>query len=147
MEFGRDKAFLIVKISLRYVLASVFLASGVGKLISPSQFHTFVSSIPVLSVVNPSVFLYIVVAIEFSVAALLLYRSTVTLGAITSFIILLAFSATLVYASNSGEAISCGCFGELVGDSSADISILKNMVLLVLSVFVFSSGSLRSWER
>ena len=93
----------------RYVLAAVFLTSGLAKLHSPSQFHVFVSSIAVFSSADFSVVLYGVLVVEFALAALILHPLTAKCAAISSFVVLSLFS--LIFEVLLGDTSFARAFG------------------------------------
>jgi triosephosphate isomerase len=77
----------------------------------------------------------VVLGIEIVVGLFLLYPSIEKISGLISFGLLLLFSIILIYASQTEENKPCGCFGELI-ETSSDLSLLKNLILLLLSAVV-----------
>lgn len=130
----------MLKSASRYTLAVVLVGSAIGKLLSPFKFHAFVTSVRWMSFLTPTQLLYLAVVLEILLALLLLLPSFRQSSAILTFAILTAFTAVLMYASNSGIDASCGCFGDFLPSDSPDMSILRNLVLIVLSVIAVSDS-------
>ena len=137
------KVFRFLRPAATYVLAAVFLASAIGKLLSPSEFYAFISSIDRLALIDPAVFVHSTAVIELIIALLLILPRTARFGGISSFGLLFLFSATLMYASQTNVTVPCGCFGQFIADGSTDLSILRNMVLLLVSALVVQGASQR----
>jgi len=140
MVMNPSKLSRFVTTGARYVLAAVFLFSAIGKLITPSIFVAFVSSIDWLSPINPILLLLTLTTIEVVVAVLLLLPATHKIAGLVSFGVLLLFSGALILTSVGQEPKPCGCFGDLIPESSTNLSLLRNVVLLVLSVLVIGSS-------
>jgi hypothetical protein len=123
----------------RYVLAAVFLLSASAKLLSPAQFREFVSQHIALGSNAILMISYGAVGLEVGVALLLLYRPSRPIGAMVSAGLLFAFTLVLMYSMQTGSSVNCGCFGEIAGEGSIELSILRNIALLCLSVFIMYS--------
>lgn len=130
---------------LRLLLATVFLISSVGKLLSPSEFLSFVEGTPLLHTIDGKILLYTITGFELLCVALLLRSHTGKIGNVLSFVLLLIFTLVMMLLAHQGSQASCGCFGALLNESSIDISILRNAVLLLLSVILMAlqRGELR----
>jgi uncharacterized membrane protein YphA (DoxX/SURF4 family) len=128
------RALSIIPLILRYILAIVFLTSAIGKVLSPDSFKTFVTSSGLFLSLSVRTVLYVIVTAEFVVGILLLYPKSARVGTIASFVMLLLFTGVLVLSSHTSNGAHCGCFGELLGETSNDISILRNIVFLLVSV-------------
>jgi uncharacterized membrane protein YphA (DoxX/SURF4 family) len=76
MSFDNRNWPEILARAARYGLAAVFLTSALAKLLSPSQFHIFVSSMGIPALINSSFVLHAVVVGELVLAALVLYPLT-----------------------------------------------------------------------
>ncbi len=116
----------------KYLVSFIFLASVTGKLLSPADFTLFVSSFGFLDFLPARVLLLLSVGVEQALACLLIYPKSSRLGILLSFGALLLFTAVLVVASMTEMKTPCGCFGNLLGESSLDTSILRNIVLLLI---------------
>jgi uncharacterized membrane protein YphA (DoxX/SURF4 family) len=132
----------VLSLVARYVLALIFLLSVIGKLSSPTDFHSFVRTVPWGSGFDPGTLLFAVVIIELSLIPLLIIPSTCKVGAAAAFVVLLVFTGLLMYTSQSGYAQSCGCFGGFLEVQSHAVSILRNVLFLALSsASLLDSGS------
>ena len=80
-----------------------------------------------------------VIAAEILIAILLIVPRTVRLGAIASALILIGFSAFALYYTYvlHGEALECGCFGNIIGSQLGVKTALRNLGLLIPAVIVF----------
>jgi hypothetical protein len=126
-----------VKSALSYFLAAVFLFSAVSKLFSHAQFDQFVLGLPPLSLLGPDLSRYLIVLLELSIATFVLLRPTRVLGGFIAFLTLFFFTVILIVGASVNPGTLCGCFGEAMGEGSAEGAILRNIVLLCVSVAVF----------
>jgi uncharacterized membrane protein YphA (DoxX/SURF4 family) len=80
-----------------------------------------------------------VIAIEIVVALLLLVPRTVRLGALGAGLLLIGFGAFALYYTYGlhGEALECGCFGNIIGSQLGVTTALRNLALLVPALIVF----------
>ena len=80
-----------------------------------------------------------VISIEFVAAILLLVPRTVRWGAAAAGLLLIGFSAFALYYTYGlhGEALECGCFGNIIGSQLGVKTALRNLVLLVPALIVF----------
>jgi uncharacterized membrane protein YphA (DoxX/SURF4 family) len=128
------RVVIFLPVILRFLLAIVFLTSAIGKVLSPDNFEAFVASSTWLSLFSARALMYVIVTAESVVAILLLYHKSGRVGSIASFVMLLLFTGVLVLSSHTSNGAHCGCFGELLGETSNDMSILRNIVFLLVSV-------------
>ncbi len=87
-----------------------------------------------------------VIAIEIIVATLLLVPRTVRLGAVAAALLLTGFSAFALYYTYGlhGEALECGCFGNIIGSQLGVKTALRNLGLLAPALIVLFGWSVRS---
>ena len=80
-----------------------------------------------------------VIVIEVIVAALLIVPRTVRIGAVAAALLLMGFSAFALYYTYvlHGEALECGCFGNIIGSQLGVKTALRNLGLLVPAIIVF----------
>lgn len=124
----------LISIAAAVTLSAVFVFSAFGKLIAPEGFYGFLRGVPDLQVVNPQLLYWATIVCEVVLAALLIVPQTRRAAGIASFGILIVFSTALVYASHSGSDVGCGCFGTVLPEMSLDMSILRNLGLLIICV-------------
>ena len=82
---------------------------------------------------------FAVISVEIIVAILLLVPRTVRWGAAAAGLLLMAFSAFALYYTYGlhGEALECGCFGNIIGSQVGVKTALRNLGLLVPVLIVF----------
>jgi len=125
---------LLIKM-FRYILAFIFLVSALEKFKSLENFALSIDAyrifgeglINFLTITVPSIELFIAFAIIFD------YRLTSTL--FLYLIMMLSFTALVIFAMIKGLDISCGCFGE----SSTKVGIKKlieNLLIIVVNILV-----------
>ncbi len=80
-----------------------------------------------------------VILVEIVVAILLVVPRTVRWGAAAAVLLLMAFSAFALYYTYGlhGEALECGCFGNIIGSQLGVKTALRNLGLLLPAVIVF----------
>lgn len=123
-------------IGFRYLLAIVYMISALSKTMNPSKFFSFIERLPFASSLNPLVWLIAVVSVEIGFSILFLFPRFTRMAAISSFITLCLFSVVLAYASVADLDSACGCFGDVL-ETAPEIAIIRNIILLLLSAFVF----------
>ena len=87
-----------------------------------------------------------VISIEIIAAILLLVPRTVRLGAAAAGLLLIGFSAFALYYTYGlhGEALECGCFGNIIGSQLGVKTALRNLGLLIPALIVFFGARVRS---
>ena len=80
-----------------------------------------------------------VIVAEIIVAGLLVIPRTARWGAALAALMLIGFSSFALYYVYvlHGEALECGCFGEIIGSQLGVTTALRNLALLVPAVIVF----------
>ena len=80
-----------------------------------------------------------VIVAEVIVAALLVIPRTIRWGAAGAALLLIGFSAFALYYTYGlhGEALECGCFGNIIGSQLGVKTALRNLALLVPAFIVF----------
>lgn len=126
---------------LQLIMAAVFLASAVSKMLSPGIFEIilmdrgFADDREVAAFLSRGLF-----GFELALGCLLLiphYLRRVTLP--VTFVVLAAFSVyLLVLIVRGGKPDDCGCFGELV-QMSPWASFFKNILLMGMTVYLFKN--------
>jgi hypothetical protein len=86
-----------------------------------------------------------VIGVEILIAALLLVPRTMRIGAVAAGLLLMAFSAFALYYTYGlqGEALECGCFGNIIGSQLGVKTALRNLGLLIPAVIVFFGAGVR----
>jgi hypothetical protein len=80
-----------------------------------------------------------VIVLEIVIAALLIVPRTVRLGAVAAGLLLIGFSAFALYYTYGlqGEALECGCFGNIIGSQLGVKTALRNLGFLIPVLIVF----------
>ena len=80
-----------------------------------------------------------VIVAEIVVAALLIIPRTVRWGAAGAGLLLIGFSAFALFYTYGlhGEALECGCFGNIIGSQLGVKTALRNLGFLVPALIVF----------
>lgn len=122
-------------LAARILLGTVFLLSGILKLISSSQATELLSQV---SSLDPAICRVLIVALCFLeiVMAVILFvgRKYLQPVAIVSSLTLLLFTFVGIVAVQASRP--CGCFGDLVDFKTDAYFIVRNIILLLISMFV-----------
>ena len=87
-----------------------------------------------------------VIAIEVVIAALLIVPRTIRIGAVAAALLLIGFSGFALYYVYvlHGEALECGCFGNIIGSQLGVKTALRNLGLVIPALIVFFGARARS---
>jgi len=127
------------KLVLRLLLAVVFVFSAISKLLSVGLFEITIVEQGIFSTRAQAAYpARLLIAFEFFLGASLLFPFflkkiflPLTIATLAAFTLLQVYQ--LIF---GGQTEDCGCFGELITMSSTE-SLLKNIILLGLSVYLF----------
>lgn len=145
-----QKAFRFVVHLSRFGLAALFLFTAGAKLWILREFVGKVGELLASMKFNYERWQWpatiAVIAIEIVVAILLLLPRTVRAGAAAAGLLLIAFSTFALYYTYGlhGEALECGCFGNIIGSQLGVKTALRNLGLLVPALIVFFGWPRRS---
>ena len=124
---------------LRVLLGLVFAVSAVAKLLAIDAFELYVFSYGFVPLNVTYVLVRLCIAGEALLGVMIVtgwWRRWVNLAVL---MVLLLFSLFLCYAALSGRDDSCQCMGRLAEMPPA-VSLLKNAVLIVVTLFVMKKG-------
>jgi peroxiredoxin/uncharacterized membrane protein YphA (DoxX/SURF4 family) len=131
------EVFLLI---LRLVFAVVFGTAGLAKLFDRAGAEKAFAEFGVPEAfVRPLV--YILPVVEITIAVSLLFVSSSWFGAIGAASVLLVFTIAMLYQMAKGNSPDCHCFGQLHSEPVGVSSVLRNVGLLALSVFLIAQGS------
>jgi len=123
----------------RLVLAAVFLVSGIAKLLdlagSQSAMRSFgvpESSSKIAGIALP--------VVEILIAVLLLPVASAKWGALAALALLVAFIAGISYNLSRGRKFDCHCFGQLTSSEIGPSTLIRNVVLGVIALFIVVPG-------
>ena len=135
------KLIRIGGVTLRVLLALLFVLSAVAKLFAIDDFELYVFSYGLLPLDLCFIIARLCIGAELALALLIAvgrWRRWVNLAAL---LILVAFSLFLCYAMIVGRTDSCQCFGRLA-DMPPAVSLLKNAVLIALVLVYMKIGGM-----
>lgn len=124
---------------LRVLLGVVFVVSAVAKLLAIDDFELYVFSYGFVPLNVTYILVRLCIAGEALLGVLIVtgwWRRWVNLAVLA---VLLLFSLFLCYAALLGRDDSCQCMGRLA-DMPPAVSLLKNAVLIVVTLFVMRMG-------
>lgn len=134
-----SKTRRITLLTIRIILGLIFLLSGIGKLMDSgyvnydivrllsTEFYWLIEY-AALIIVSISI-------IELLLAAMLLWGKFLKSAFIVSLLMLLSFTSVLGYFYVDGMNVaSCGCFGALGIGGGLEFTLIRNLVLMALSV-------------
>jgi peroxiredoxin/uncharacterized membrane protein YphA (DoxX/SURF4 family) len=126
-------------LAARLILAAVFLVSGISKLFDLTGAQTAMRSfgVPESMTRTGGVLLPIV---EIVIAVLLIPVATAAWGALLAFILLAVFIVGVSYNLAKGRKFDCHCFGQLTTSEIGPSTLIRNVVLAALALFVAYNG-------
>jgi uncharacterized membrane protein YphA (DoxX/SURF4 family) len=128
--------------TIRIILGAIFLLSGIGKLINPSDAQYLVELLAseyywLIEYARPIVIATSV--IELFLGGFLLWGQYLKWALAGTFAMLLGFSSVLGYFYMQGTSVeSCGCFGAFGFASGIEFTLLRNLVLGLMVVGAFA---------
>ena len=130
-------------LAARLILAAVFLVSGIAKLfdLSGSQAAMRSFGVPDSMAKSGGVLLPLV---EIALAVLLVPVTTAKWGALLAFLLLVVFIAGVGYNLARGRKFECQCFGQLTRSEIGPSTLIRNLVLAVLALYVAYNGFTRN---
>jgi hypothetical protein len=137
------KVFRVIVHLCRFGLAALFLFTAGAKL---SVFTFFVGKVAeLLSSMEINYARWqlpvtiTVIVLEIVIALLLLVPRTVRFGALAAGLLLIGFSGFALFYTYGlhGEALECGCFGNIIGSQLGVTTALRNLGFLVPALIVF----------
>ena len=132
---------LSVLVVIRYVLGTILLISGVGKLIDASAAVHFLEYL--LSVMNttlplaPQTLLFGLSLLEIVLAGAFLSGKFLKPALFGTSVLLGVFTVVLALASGDGSVPSCGCSGALDFGMPLEMALGRNIVLMAMIAFAW----------
>lgn len=128
-----------ILLAAQLLLAAVFAAAGIGKLLDlpGSQRAMREFGVPAQIAARAGTLLP---AIELATAATLIFRPTARWGATAAAALLLMFIAGIANALRNGESPVCHCFGTIQSEPAGKGLLARNGVLLGLAALVVAGG-------
>lgn len=133
----------------RFLLAGVFLLSGILKSLDASSFLSSLSYYHLPYALYPLA--YLVPSLEVILGLALLLSITPARAAAGAVALLGIFSVVLLWGIHGGDLETCGCFGRLLA-LDPWLALARNALLIAVGVFVWSSWrnavpAPRPWRR
>lgn len=129
-----------VQLTLRCVLAAVFLVAAVGKLLDLDGSRRALEDFGVPPRLARLGGAALPVA-ELIVAVALLIAPSARWGALAALLLLAVFVAGVVRALARGEAPDCHCFGQIHSEPAGPGTLIRNAVLAAAAAFILVSGA------
>jgi putative oxidoreductase len=135
----------IVVLSLRLVVAAVFLAAAIPKVLDPVTFATDIDNYRMVpdALIGP-------MAVGFPLLETIVGLSLVTGvyargGAIVASGLLAAFAIAMIQAIVRGIDLDCGCFGHVVETQVGWLTVTRNVVLMLACAAIALGPDLPLW--
>jgi hypothetical protein len=144
------RIFRVIVHICRFGLAALFLFTAGAKLWILTEFVGRVAELLSSMKINYERWQWpatiAVIALEIIIALLLIVPRTVRVGALAAGLLLMGFSAFALFYTYGlqGEALECGCFGNIIGSQLGVSTALRNLALLVPALIVFFGARVRS---
>ena len=125
--------------SIRCLLAAVFIVAAIGKLLDlhGSRRALVEFGVPPRAARVGGVVLPLA---ELAVAIAVLFAPTASWGGVGALLLLVAFSAGIARALSRGEAPDCHCFGQIHSEPAGRPTLIRNAVLAAAAVLVVVTG-------
>lgn len=127
--------------TIRIIIGILFLVSGIGKLINDSDARFLVELLAteVYWLIEYAGAIVITTSlVELVLAVLLLWNKYLKTALTGTLIMLISFSSVLSYFYFQGMTVeSCGCFGAFGFSSGLEFTLVRNMVLILLTITAF----------
>ncbi len=120
----------------RLVVAAVFVAAAIPKLLDPAAFSAAIGNYQVFPYWSWNALAALVPMLELVAAAMLLCHNTRRAGALILGSLTLAFIALIASVILRGVDIECGCFGHSVAAESVGWPLLLRDLLLLAGIAV-----------
>ena len=127
------KARKIVTWAFCVILAAVFAAAAVPKLIDPGSFANDLLNYRLLPENLVGLVALFVPALELAIAAALLWPRYQRGAALLSTVLLVGFAAAMAQARIRGIDLSCGCFGAAFESKVSWLTVARSMLLAGMS--------------
>lgn len=135
VDFFTSPYFLLFA---RLCVGGVFLASAITKLMDREGTAVSMSRYPFLPGGFGRFIAYTFPYLELAVGLLLIFGLFTRYAAIASVAMYILFTGLITYDLTKGQNQSCHCFGRLSAEKLTPVAVVRNLLLLTLSVLVFA---------
>lgn len=132
-------------------LISVFILSGIMKLIQPKSFRKTLDDLQFPKFISGTL-TYLVPLLECAAAVLLIFPETRIVGELLIVALLIGFTFSVWKAARLKSAVACNCFGNLIPETIGLKTFYRIVVLLIIdaAIFIFQeieylSGTITDW--
>ncbi|HSR19002.1 MAG TPA: MauE/DoxX family redox-associated membrane protein [Ignavibacteriaceae bacterium] len=125
----------------RFLLGFIFIYAAVEKINDPGSFAVSINNYKLLPIFIINIISVILPWIELTAGMLLVIGISVRESSFITSIFLLIFIFAVSISLLRGLDINCGCFGTAGGSKIGIQKIVENLLLLILSVYLFFFGS------
>ncbi|HLP05350.1 MAG TPA: DoxX family protein [Paludibacter sp.] len=119
---------------VQYLLAVVFVTSGITKLLFIDDFQVFIYSLNILNLNLSMILTGVLIGVELSIGLLFLAGIYPKIVSYATLGLMVAFTIFILYLETSGSTQDCHCFGNIVKFSNT-ATILKNIVIILMVVY------------
>jgi len=137
----------VVVFALQILLSSVFIFSGSVKLLDLNAFQEALRNFNLLSDGTLIIVKYLLPFIEILLGLSIIFNFSSSFPALLSSFLLSIFTAIIIVKIFEGEEISCGCFGNLSKGNLDIYSVIRNLLLIVISMIISAWYELRKNEN
>jgi uncharacterized membrane protein YphA (DoxX/SURF4 family) len=124
---------------LRILIAALFLFAAITKLFDPSLFAQQIANYQLTPWPGTAALVVFLPALELCVGICLLFGRWEGGALVWLAVLLVIFSGALLSAIVRGLSIDCGCFGRSVENTGTLWPLLRNLVLLAVTGFLWVS--------
>jgi uncharacterized membrane protein len=124
---------------LRVLIAALFLFAAISKLFDPSSFAQQIANYQLTPWTGTAALAVFLPALELCVGICLLFGRWESGALVWLAVLLVIFSGALLSAIVRGLSIDCGCFGRSVENTGTLWPLLRNLLLLGVTGFLWVS--------
>ena len=124
---------------LRILIAALFLFAAISKLFDPSSFAQQIANYQLTPWTGTAALAVFLPALELCVGICLLFGRWESGALVWLAVLLVIFSGALLSAIVRGLSIDCGCFGRSVENTGTLWPLLRNLLLLGVTGFLWVS--------
>ncbi|MBN1187891.1 MAG: hypothetical protein JXB49_36795 [Bacteroidales bacterium] len=124
-----------MKVIIRIIIGTVFLASAVGKFLSIDKFELYMYSLNLVSLNASMILSRLIISVEGILGFFLIFNIYAKFTWRATLAILSAFSMFLIVLTIKGSKDNCHCFGEIV-DLNPLHSLIKNLIMIALLLII-----------
>jgi putative oxidoreductase len=134
----------IARLLLRVAIAALFLLASITKLIDPSSFAQQIANYELTPWPATAVLSVFLPSLELCVGISLLLGRWESGALVWVAILLMIFSGALLSAIVRGLSIDCGCFGRSMENTGTLWPLIRNLVLLAVTGFLWFSRNTKA---